>query len=32
MFQNRRCRDKVQSVEAERDKAQGVLMVGYRGS
>ena len=24
--------DKVQSVEAERDKAQGVLMVGYRGS
>ncbi len=24
--------DKVQSVEAERDKAQGVLMVGYRGT
>ena len=24
--------DKVQSVEAERDKAQGVLMVGYRGA
>jgi zinc protease len=24
--------DKVQNVEAERDKAQGVLMVGYRGA